>query len=307
MSQSLFSHKESKVTIVGGIINLILSALKISVGIFSGSYALISDGIHSLSDLVSDVIVLFGVYFGNLPPDKNHTHGHGKIQTLLEIGMGILLIFVAYEIGKVAAFSIFEQKQSNASFLTISVAVVSIIVKEWLFWYTYKIGKERDDSMLIANAWHHRSDSLSTIGVLAGLIVIYYKPEWGVVDSFIGFVIAVLILKVGFEVILDAMKRITDTVPDKSFLEEVLKITNEVENVENPHDIGVRFMGNKIAIEIHIEVDPKMTVLKAHEISDLVTDKIRKYDSKISQVLVHVDPKGIPEIKSGFSLESLQK
>ncbi|KAA3597163.1 MAG: cation transporter [Calditrichaeota bacterium] len=307
MSQPLLSQKESKVTIVGAILNLILAAIKISAGTLGGSYALISDGFHSLSDLVSDGVVLCGIYFANLPPDENHTHGHGKIQTLLEIGMGVLLIFVAYEIGKEAAFSIFEQKQSNASFLTISVAVVSIFIKEGLFWYTYKIGKELDDSMLIANAWHHRSDSLSTIGVLIGLIVIYFKPEWGVVDSFIGFVIAVLILKVGFEVILDAMKRITDTVPDKSFLEDILKIANEVAEVEHPHDIGVRFLGNKIAIEIHIEVNPKMTVLQAHDISDLVAKKIRKYDSKITQVLVHVDPKGIEEDRRGLNLESLQK
>ncbi|MCC7429411.1 cation transporter [bacterium] len=291
MIKNFFSREEAKITFIGVSVNLTLAILKISVGVFVGSYALISDGFDSFSDLASDFVVFLGIYFANLPPDENHTHGHGKIQTLCEVAMGTLLLYAAIQIGLEAAVSIYEKKTIGSFSLTvILVPIFATVIKEWLFRYTMKKAKKLDNSTLVASAWHHRSDSLSTLIVLVGLVVIYFIPEWAIIDSYLGFLISAMILKVGFDIIFVAIKKITDTVPTKNYLSDLYELVSKVREVENPHDLGLRYLGNKIAVEIHIEVNPLMSVEQSHEVCEKVSQTMKDYDTKIIQVIVHVDP-----------------
>ena len=281
-----------RVTLFGSAINILLAVIKLIFGIWGHSRALVADAIHSLSDLASDIVVLFGLHYGNLPADRDHHYGHKKIETVTEIALGVILIAVAIELGYGSINEIWHQSYSHPRSITIIAALISILSKEWLFRWTKAVAIKEDSRAILANAWHHRSDAFSSIAVLVGLIAVQISPKLVFMDAVASLVVSVLIIKVGWNILLEAYKRIIDTAPPASYVEEIKAIIRTYPGVLHPHKLKMRYIGNAIHMEVHIEVDPDISVRKGHEIAAGVKHKILEYDKRVLDVTVHVEPSG---------------
>ncbi|MCP4582952.1 MAG: cation transporter [candidate division Zixibacteria bacterium] len=281
-----------QVTVVGAIVNILLAIIKFIFGILGNSRALVADAVHSMSDLASDIVVILGLHFGDQPADKDHHFGHKKIETVTEIVLGVLLLSVAFKLAYDAAFAIINQEYSHPTAITIIAAAISVVSKEWLFRWTKAVGIKHDSRAILANAWHHRSDALSSVAVLAGLVFIQISPELAVLDSIASLIVSVLIVKVGWDILLEGYKRIIDTAPPPSYVEEINKIIEKYPGATNPHKLRMRYIGNAIHMEVHIEVAPDMTVKEGHDIAAGIKHKILKHDNRVLDVTVHIEPEG---------------
>lgn len=279
-----------KITWSGMGINAVLVVLKIGGGIFGHSRALLADGIHSISDFVSDIVVLIGLHFFGKKEDESHPYGHGKIETLAAIGVGLLLLFAAFKVGYEAAVSIYRHEATIPDSYTIIIAALSVISKELMFQATRRIGRKIGSEAMIANAWHHRSDAMSSVVTLAGISLAVYVPALHILDSYAALLVSFFIVKVAFDILKSAVKKIIDTAPSKEFIDEVCAIVSEVPEVLSCHDTMARYYAMRIRMEIHIEVDPEMTVKRSHEIIDEVVRRINEKYGEIEKILVHVDP-----------------
>jgi cation diffusion facilitator family transporter len=279
-----------KVTLAGMGLNAALIALKIIGGVHGRSKALLADAIHSISDFLSDVLVLIGLHFLHKEEDRDHPYGHGKIETLATIGVGILLLLAALRIGVDAALSIHRGEIVAPRRYAIIIAAVAIVTKEILYRLTVRIGRRLKSEVVIANAWHHRSDAWSSVVTLVGVAFAVYVPSLRVLDSYAALLVSFFIVKVSLEILLGATKKIIDTSPSHELLERVSKVIREVPGVKQCHDLTGRYYADKIRMEIHIEVDPELTVRHAHEIADNVVARVKEEFEEVSSILVHLDP-----------------
>jgi len=279
-----------RITWIGMGVNAVLIALKLWGGLAGRSRALIADAIHSISDLVSDFIVLIGLHFLGKEEDEEHPYGHGKIETLAAIGVGLLLVAVAVKIGYDAALSIYRGDVSAPHRFTIIIAAVSVVSKEFLYQVTVRIGRKIDSEALIANAWHHRSDSWSSIVTLGGVTIASFVPRLQVVDSYAALFVSFFIVRVAVEILWSAIRKIVDTAPSTEFITAVRLTVERVPGVRQCHDIMARYYARRIRMELHIVVDPGMTVAEAHDIIDRVVEELTTKFENIEKVLVHVDP-----------------
>lgn len=278
------------VTIVGIVANLVLVVIKIYAGLLSKSQALLADGIHSLSDLLSDFIVLFGLKWGSMDADENHPFGHGRIETLSSMIIGILLIGAGIEIVYSSVSTLYEHQKAEPTLFTLLITVASILIKEAMYWYTVIVGKKIKSMLLIANAWHHRTDALSSVAVLIGVGGVYLNPNWYLADSLASLFVTYFILRVGGQMVWQALKEVVDTAPDKEILEKIKITAQSVDGVINAHDIHARSSGGQIFSEIHIVVNPEITVRRGHEIADNVEIAVIEEIDDLARVIVHVDP-----------------
>ena len=278
------------VTIVGIVANIILVIIKIYAGLLGKSQALIADGIHSLSDLFSDIIVLFGLKYGAMDADENHPFGHGRIETLSSMIIGILLIGAGIGIVYSSVEVLYAHTIAEPTLLTISIAALSILIKEAMYWYTYLAGKKMKSMLLVANAWHHRSDALSSVAVLIGIGGVYLNPNWYLADSLASLFVTYFIIRVGGEMVWQAFKEVVDTAPDKVILDEIKTIAQSIDGVLDAHDILARFSGGQIHSEIHIVVDPEITVSEGHKLAKRVEFAVIDKVEDLVRVIVHVDP-----------------
>ncbi len=281
-----------RVTIVGAIINVLLAGLKFAFGYMGDSRALIADAVHSVSDLASDLVVFLGLHFGSLPADKDHHYGHEKIETMTELILGLILIGVALKLAYDSATAIFLQDYKLPQPITIVAAAISILAKELLYRWTKNVADKSGNRALLANAWHHRSDALSSIAVLIGLVAVQISPDLAFLDAAASLVVATLIIKVGWEILHEGFKRIIDTAPPTTYIEEIYGLIREYPKVMNPHKLKMRYVGNSIHMEVHIEVASDMTVSEGHEIAAGVKHMILEYDKRVMDVTVHVEPEG---------------
>lgn len=289
MAQS--SRKTGTITVwVGVVCGLILIAVKILLGIIGKSHALIADAFHSISDFLTDILAFFGVLYAFKGEDKDHPFGHGKIDTLMSLLIGIVMVLTGIWLGYEAATNIITGDLSRPNVWALMGAVISILVKEALFRYTHYVGIKIGNQSLIANAYHHRSDVLSSLAVVVGVIPAVINPDWAVFDALAVIVVAGMIAKMGFEVVIPAFRHASDAAPSDEQIEEIKRVAASVEGARNPHDIKARFYSNKLYTEVHIAVDPNITVQKGHEIADMVRDKIMAEIDDILGVIVHVDP-----------------
>lgn len=279
-----------RITIAASITNIILSSLKIFFGIIGNSQGLLADGFHSLSDLLSDFVVYFGVIVGNKPKDFNHNYGHKKIENLSEILLGLILIISALYIAYDSGIAIYHHREVKPEFITIIIALISVIAKEVLFHFTIKVGKEENNSIIIANAWHQRSDSFSSIAVLIGLVVGYIHEPLHIVDSYMGIIVSFLILKVGISVIWKSAIKLIDTAPPLEIRKQIINIIKQNEEVLNFHNIRMRYIGNEIFIEMHIMVQSDYSIKKAHDISEELKEDIKTNIDNIYDVTIHIEP-----------------
>ena len=288
-----------RVTLVGAVWDALLGLAKIVAGYFSQSQALIADGIHSLSDLVTDVFVYFASANSRQGPDENHPYGHLRFETLTTVFLGMVLIIVALGI----AYESITASASQAQFTWYGLAalVATIVIKEAIFHYTKKAGDEIGSKMLVANAWHSRSDALSSVAVLIGLIGVYFGYGWA--DMVASIVVALLIGKMAVSMVWENLAELVDTAPDPKLIAQIKETANSLKHVMAPHDVRARSMAGKIYLDMHIHVPSHASVSEGHYLGDLVAYTIKKAHSQVQDVMVHIDTDDKIQTES-FILES---
>jgi len=285
----------SRVTIWGAVINMALSALKLVAGIFGRSSAMIADAVHSLSDLVSDLIVLVMINISARGRDNGHDYGHGKFETLATFFASLLLIGVAIKlmqhgIADIRSVLSGEDLEAPSGFAA-AIALLSVAVKEILYQWTIRVGRRFSCETLAANAWHHRTDALSSVGALIGIGgAILLGGKWILLDPLVSCIISVVIFVVAVKMSIPALLELTDaSLPDETE-NEITRIISAVEGVSDVHDLKTRRLGPQIIIDVHIVVAPEMTVAKSHDVTIEAEEKIREKFGLETQISIHVEP-----------------
>jgi len=278
------------VTLVGALVNAILILLKFFGGIFGRSQALIADAVHSISDLITDAVVLLGLRVGRKAPDEQHPFGHARIETLASAIVGLALIATALYLGIKAAWNIYRHTEYHPTSLALVGAGVSVVLKEALYHYTVRTGRRIKSQLIVANAWHHRSDALSSVAVFLGVAGTLINPSWHILDSFAALLVSFFIVKVGLEVLGKSLREFTDTAPEPEILDKISHCTLTVEGVLDMHDLRVRTSGGLYQMETHIVVDGQLTVAEGHRIAKAVEKCLAEEVEDLDRVIVHVDP-----------------
>ncbi|MBQ7622407.1 MAG: cation transporter [Bacteroidales bacterium] len=283
------------VTLAGSIVNLLLVALKAVAGVAGHSAAMISDAVHSLSDFVTDIVVLVFVRVSARPQDDDHDYGHGKYETIATLLIGLALAAAAVGIvvsgAKQLALWFHGVDLPTPGALALWAALISIAVKEALYRYTRVKGKKLASPALVANAWHHRSDALSSIGAAVGIGgAILLGNRWTVLDPLASIAVGALLVKVAWELLGPSFGELTDSSLPASVENEMLDIIRSVEGVEDPHNLRTRRIGNRIAAEVHIRLDGDLSLSVAHEKSSEVERRFRERFGSQSHIIIHMEP-----------------
>lgn len=284
-----------KVTLAGGAVNVLLLAFKFIAGILGHSAAMIADAVHSLSDFITDLIVLIFVYISGKPQDKSHDYGHGKYETLALTIIGIALMIVAVGIFYKGAIRIVAwcngQELEAPGLLALWAALLSIILKELTYRYTISNARKLSSTSLEANAWHHRSDALSSIGTAAGIGgAILFGHRWAVLDPIASVIVGAFIVKVAIELILQGMRDLLEhSLPD-DIEDEIMQIAQSEPDVISPHDLRTRRVGNHYAIELHILMNGDIPLSRAHEHADSIENRLKERFGQYTHVAIHMEP-----------------
>jgi len=279
-----------KVTLVGALANGFLIILKLLSGIFGNSQALIVDAVHSVSDLFTDAVVLFGLKSSRKPPDEEHHFGHGRLETLAAATVGLILIVTALYLGIKALLNIYHQTEYHPSALALVGAFVSIAIKEILYRYTLRVGRRTKSQLLIANAWHHRSDALSSVAVLLGVLGTLINPKWYILDSFAALLVSFFIIKVGLSVLGSTIRELSDAAPHPEIQNRIKQCALGVTGVIDTHDLRVRTSRGLLQVEIHIVVDGCLSVIEGHKIAKIVERCLSEEVEALDRIIIHVDP-----------------
>ncbi len=279
-----------RVTLVGAWVNTLLIVLKLLAGIFGHSQALIADAVHSVSDLFTDAVVLIGLKLGRKPPDEDHPFGHARIETLASAGVGVALVAAALYLGIKSALNLYSHAEYHPTGFAIAGAALSIVFKEVLYRYTVNTGRRIKSRLIVANAWHHRSDALSSVAVLLGVVGAFIHPAWHLLDAFAALLVSFFVIKVGLEIFRDTLREFTDTAPETDVLANISACAMSVDGVMAIHDLKARTSGGLYQMEIHIVVDGRLTVVQGHRIAKEVEKCLVEKVEDTASVIVHVDP-----------------
>jgi len=280
-----------KVALLGMVINIFLSIFKFIAGVFGNSRALVADAIHSFSDLSTDIAILIGSHFWSQPPDVEHPYGHRRIETLISVAIGLVLASVGVLLALDAIKSLSGERSSSSPTLVAAVmALVSIVVKEWLYRYTLKMGKQLKSSATVANAWHHRSDALSSIPVLVAVLASYVFPDWYFLDAVGAIFVSMFILQAAFHIAWPGISEIIDKGASKEIDDKLMNMALAIPEVKSVHNLRTRYMGGSLCVDMHIVLTPTITLHNAHLISNRVRDSLIDSDLDIIEVLIHLDP-----------------
>ncbi len=285
-----------QVTLVGGVVNVVLLLFKFVAGIVGHSAAMVADAVHSLSDFVTDVIVLVFVHISSKPKDKSHDYGHGKYETLAMTLIGVALLIVAIGIiyhgaMKIVAWMNGEQLEAPGT-LALWAALLSVLLKEGVYQYSMVKARQLNSQVVEANAWHHRSDALSSVGTAIGIGgAIFLGQRWTVLDPIASLVVGAFIVKVAVDLLHRGIDDLMEHSLPRNIEEEMLEIVEEVPGVVYPHDLRTRKIGNHYAIELHILMDGDITLREAHNKASEVEDLLRARYGEHTHVAVHVEPK----------------
>lgn len=278
----------SIITIIG---NIFLSIIKFIAGIFSHSGAMISDAIHTVSDVATTIIAMIGVTIGNLEEDSNHRYGHERIECIASLILSFILLITGLEIGiegiKLLLKNDLDLIETPGLFALIA-AIISILVKELMFQYTIRVAKRIKSDSLKADAWHHRSDALSSIGALIGIIL--SRLGYKIFDPIASILIAILICKVAVDIFLEATNKLVDKSCDDKTIEEIKKVVLKEKGVLGIDDIKTRIFASKIYVDIEISADGNKSLRETHKIAEKVHDKVEKKFTEIKHIMVHVNP-----------------
>ena len=285
----------TKVTLWGSVGNLVLLSFKFVAGIVAGSSAMVADAVHSLSDFLTDLIVLVFVRIGAKPQDESHDYGHGKFETLAALFVALALVGAAIGIIVSGSLKIARWLQGETletpGMLALWAALLSILVKEILFRYTIAKGKALESPAVIANAWHHRSDALSSIGAAIGIGgAILLGQRWAVLDPLASIVVGGMLVKVAWDLLKVSTGELTDSSLSAETEREIEDIFRSFPQVSEPHNLRTRRIGNRIAIESHVRLDGGMTLDEAHDIVSAIEDRIRERFGHGTIVTIHMEP-----------------
>lgn len=284
-----------KVTWFGFFVNLFLAVAKLLAGFFGRSSAMIADGVHTLSDFATDLVVIVFVKISAKPKDEGHDYGHGKFETLGTIIIGMALLAVAVSIfinsvemiGKVIkGFTI-----PRPGLVAVIAGLVSILAKEWLYRYTIRVARKTDSPVLKANAWHHRSDAFSSIGTLIGIGGAYLLGDkWCVLDPIAAVIVSLMIGKVAYDLVVPGLNELLDSSLPKEQEREILDLIMEDSLLSDPHNLKTRRIGSGISIEVHVRMDGQTTVSRSHDATVAIEKRLKRKYGPRTQVIIHIEP-----------------
>lgn len=284
-----------KVTLAGSLINLTLVACKLLAGMAGHSAAMIADGIHSLSDLATDIVVLVFVRISGKPEDKKHDFGHGKYETLGTLLIGVALFLVGMGILWEGCGSIYRylsgEPLDSPGYIALWAALVSIVSKELVFHYTRRAGVKYHSPSVIANAWHHRSDALSSIGTALGIGgAILLGESWRVLDPLAAVVVSLFILKVAVQLLTPSLNELLECSLPEEVEQQIIERVQEVNGVSQPHKLRTRQIGNRYAIDLHVRMDGRLSLFEAHDKATQVERKLRESFGNGTFINIHIEP-----------------
>jgi len=279
------------ITWLGLVINVGLSGAKILGGLIFSSQAILADGLHSLSDLVSDVAVLAGLRVSERPADGSHPWGHRRVSTMVAMFVGALLLVLGCAIVYNAIVSFRDVHAPMTSLVPLSLALATIPLKEILFHLTRRVGRRVGDVSLVANAWHHRSDAFSSVAAAAGLAVVAIGGQgWSFMDELTALVLSAFLIVAAGQIMWSASSELIDRAPSRAIIDAIESAIRDTIGVRDHHAVRARQIGGKVTMDVHILVDPDLTVRQGHDIASAVQESVRKADGNIVDVNVHVEP-----------------
>ncbi|MDE6273247.1 MAG: cation diffusion facilitator family transporter [Muribaculaceae bacterium] len=284
-----------KVTLVGTGVNVLLVVLKFFAGIVGRSSAMVADAVHSLSDLLSDVIVLVFIRIAAKPRDRSHNYGHGKFETLATVIIGLLLAAAGVTLLVKGVDSVIKSINGEAlprpEMIALIMAVISILAKEILYRYTRRIGQKLGSQAVIANAWHHRSDAISSSGTLIGIAgAMFLGEKWRILDPIAAILVSLLIIKSAYDIIKPALDELLESSLPAKDEEEILGLVKSIPGITNVHNMRTRRVGNNIAVDFHAVMDGDMTLNKAHDIASAAESAIKSRFGDGSLINIHMEP-----------------
>lgn len=296
MEKELIHSKEARrVTLVGFFVNALLTAFKLSAGISGKSSAMVADAVHSLSDFLTDIVVLIGFKLTSKPEDECHNYGHDKYETLSTVIISIALGFVGYQIFKSGIINVLLVIKGGIlpepGFIALIAAIISIILKELLYRYTVITGKRINSSSVIANAWHHRSDAFSSIGTMIGIGgAIILGQQWAILDPITSIIVSLFIFKVAYDIFVPSINELVEKSLSNEARRRIEEAFNELQDIRDYHKLRMRKVGTKAVIESHILVDEHLNIKDAHDIAGKVEIKIKELVGENSIITIHIEP-----------------
>lgn len=284
-----------RVTIAGSIINILLLAFKFAAGILGHSAAMIADAIHSLTDFVTDAIVLIFVRLGSKPTDRDHDYGHGKYETLASAIIGVSLLVVGMMICYSGVTKTYHamcgEPLQQPGFIALAAAVASVVLKEWAYRFTVRVGRRCHSEAVVANAWHHRSDALSSVGTTVGIGgAIILGEKWAVLDPLTAIVVSFFIMKAAWSVLSKAVDELTDGSLPKETEDEIESIVSEDNDVSVVHNLCTRRIGNRIAIEMHVRMPGETSLYVAHRHATEIEKRLKQRFGADTHISIHLEP-----------------
>ena len=287
--------KIMRVTLAGALANCLLTIIKVAAGLVGHSAAMVADGVHSLTDLISDFIVMIFVKISSKDGDRDHGYGHGKFETLATLIVSAMLLVVGVKLLYDGCTAIYHHLHGDTlvapGMITLYMAGLSILIKEVLYQVTVRVGREVDSQAVIANAWHHRTDAISSVGSLVGIAgAIYLGDNWVILDPLAGCIISGFIFMVSVRMALVAVNELMEASLPQDEQDDITAIILGVKGIDDVHELKTRRNGRSVIIDVHIVVNPDITVLVAHEMTIEAEEKLRERFGNESQIYIHVEP-----------------
>jgi cation diffusion facilitator family transporter len=279
-----------KVVWTGFVVNLILSGVKFTAGFIGNSQAVTADAVHSLSDCITDIAVIMGSHIWSKPADENHPYGHRRLETVVTIFIGGVLIAAGFALGGKAISTIHHSDSTVPSWPAMAAAVISVIVKEALYQWTAVSGRRLKSAALTANAWHHRLDAVSSIPVIVAVGVAMIFPSWMFIDHVGAIIVSILIIQVGFKIIWPGINEMLETGASEDTCELIEKIAAGNPGVVRVHKVRTRYVGAGLHVDMHVVVDGTISVRKGHDIADGVKNRVIREGPDILDVVIHTEP-----------------
>jgi cation diffusion facilitator family transporter len=284
-----------KVTLWGAAVNITLTIAKLLAGVFGRSAAMVADGVHSLSDLLTDAVVLIFTHISSKGKDRNHSFGHGKFETMATLIISVILIIVGAKLMEGGIRSIIDVANGKdlpkPGYIALIAAIVSIVLKELLYQWTSRVGKSTNSPAVTANAWHHRSDALSSIGALLGIGgAIILGDKWTILDPIVSCCISIAIIIVAIKISLPSLAELLDTALPEDIEKEIISTASSVPGVKDIHELKTRRNGISFIIIAHIVVNPEISIVEAHDISTAVESALKDRFGNESQISIHIEP-----------------
>ncbi len=292
--QAIAARQIKSITYLGMAVNIALSVVKVAIGLSAASLALVADGIHSLSDLATDVAVLLGLRLGSKEPDQSHPYGHGRAETFSAGLIALVLIVVGGAMIYYATLAIARDEMTIPRFGVLIAAAISIAAKEWLYRATQKIAIQSHSPALYANAWHHRSDALSSVAVVIGFISLEFGFGHG--DQVAAIAVGLMIIWVGVRIVNDSLRELTEGAVDSDTIEHIRGVINANSSVRQWHKLRTRTVGREVFLDLHILVDPDLDIAAAHEIAESLENALHEQITRPVNITVHIEP-DIPDLR----------